>query len=930
MGLNEYYRKRDFDVTAEPRGREHQSGPVLAFIVQKHAASHLHYDFRLELDGVLKSWAVPKGPSLDPSVRRLAIHVEDHPVEYGDFEGVIPAGEYGGGTVMLWDRGAWIPTGDPHKAYRKGDLKFRLEGEKLHGAWHLVRSRRADDDGGKEQWLLFKDKDDEARSESEGLITETEPLSVKTGRSMEEIAAEADDVWRSNRPAASASKSSKTAREQLAAVARAVREKAAEAEREPVEKTKSARPADSAKKTTRTPGSVSPSPADLPGARKAKMPAELLPQLATLVDDVPPGDDWLHEIKFDGYRLVAMVRDGQARLLTRKANDWTDRFPGLAAVFAGLPAKTAVMDGELVVVAPNGTTSFQMLQNVIGSARQDELVFYVFDLMYLDGHDLRGVPLLQRKEALRALLAALPAGGPIRFSDHVLGSGEAFHAQACRMGLEGIIAKRADSRYATNKRTKDWLKVKCQRRQEFVIGGWTEPKGSRVGFGALLLGVYEGERFVHVGKVGTGFDDALLRSLLKRMKALEQDASPFDNFGKRKRPVDVHWVRPELVGEVAFTEWTDEGILRHPTFQGLREDKSAREVVREDAAPPPPSPAPRRKTDEAAALSPKQAAARGTTARVSPPPSTRSRRGRRGASDAEVAGVRISSPDKLVFADRGITKLELARYYEAIGKWMLPHVGNRPLTLVRCPDGVQGQCFYQKHGDEHFHEAIGRVPITENDGDVRTYTYVDSVAALVGMVQMGVLELHTSNAKIDDFERPDRFIMDLDPAPDVPWARTVAAAFEVRDRLAELGLKSWVKTTGGKGLHVAVPLARKHSWDEVKEFSHALAIDVAARYPGQYITKSTLAKRKGKIFLDYLRNGRGATAISAFCVRARPTAAVSVPLSWDELTPALKSDDLTPAAVIQRLSRLKKDPWADFFKSRQTLTQKAKAALKVK
>lgn len=921
MGLQEYHRKRDFDVTAEPKGEEHASGPVLAFVIQKHAASHLHYDFRLELDGVLLSWAVPKGPSLDPSVKRLAVHVEDHPVEYGDFEGVIPRGEYGGGTVMLWDRGAWVPEGDPRKAYRKGDLKFRLEGEKLHGSWHLVRSRRGGDDGGKEQWLLFKGSDENAQPESEGIVTETENQSVKTGRTMEEIAADADDVWHSNRPP----KGAKTAREQLAEVARAAREKAARAGKDagnpdPAGK----KTASSAKKSD----DVDLSPAALPGARKAKMPAEILPELATLEDIVPAGKLWLHEIKFDGYRFVVTLERGRARMLTRKANDWTSRFPDFAQRFADLPAKSAVLDGELVIMGPGGVTSFQLLQNVLNNGRQDELVFYAFDLLYLDGYDLRGVPLLQRKETLERLLSGLPASGPIRYSDHVIGNGKAFLAQGCRMGLEGIISKRADSHY-TSKRTRDWLKIKCQRRQEFVIGGYTEPKGTRTGFGALHVGYYEGNKLVHAGKVGTGFGDETLRELLKRMRKLEAEASPFADFGQRRTPAGVHWVRPELVCEVAFTEFTEEGVLRHPTFQGLREDKSPREVVREEPGAAAPSPAP-----PAGAAPPPSGGGtqptRGRSARAAPPPSTQTRRTRRGAGDAEVAGVRISSPDKLLYPALGITKLDLARYYEEIGEWMLPHVGERPLTLVRCPDGVAGECFYQKHGDQHFIEQIGRVQIAENDGDVKTYTYVDNVAALVGMVQMGVLEMHTSNARIDDFEKPDRFIIDLDPAPDVPWARTVASAFQIHDRLEELGLKSWVKTTGGKGLHVAVPLARKHGWDEVKEFSKQLAADLSARSPGQYITKSTLAKRKGKIFLDYLRNGRGATAISAYCARAKPTAAVSVPITWEELTPELRTDDFTPDAVVARLKRMKVDPWKGFYRSRQTLTKKAKEGVGMK
>lgn len=881
MGLGEYHRKRDFRVTAEPEGEVRSPGDGgLAFVVQKHAASHLHYDFRLELDGVLKSWAVPKGPSLDPSVKRLAVHVEDHPTEYGSFEGIIPRGEYGGGTVMLWDRGRWAPEGDPRRALKKGHLRFRLEGERLRGGWHLVRSRRPGDAGGKEQWLLFKDDDAEARPESAGVLTEEETTSVGTGRSMEEIAAAADAEWRSDAPADRA----------------LVRKKPPPA-RKPRKKAAS-----------------SPAP-KLDAARRRAFPADLTPQLATLVDEVPEGDGWIHEIKYDGYRLLALVRGGKARLMTRRGNDWTDRFPAVAGAAARL-AKTAVLDGELVVFTPEGTTSFQALQNALSSGRAADLVFQAFDLPYLDGMDLAAVPLLQRKAALRALLADADPAGPLRFSDHVTGHGAEFHRQACRLGLEGIISKRADAKYQP-RRTRDWLKVKCLLRQEFVIGGWTEPRGSRSKFGALLLGVHGDDgALVYAGKVGTGFDEARLAEVHARLLPLERDGSPFADHGRRgRRPAGVHWADPELVCEIAFTEWTDEGILRHPVFQGLREDKDPAEVVRErpahaaggtGAAKPPPSPAP----------SPRPT-----------PPSTRPAAPRRGRGEAEIAGVRFTSPEKVLFPVQGLTKGELARYYEAVGEWMLPHVADRPLTLVRCPDGVTGECFYQKHGDQHFGEAVGRVRVKENDGEEKVYTYVDSVAGLVSMVQLGVIELHTSNARRDRFERPDRFVIDLDPGPGVAWARTVEAAFEVRALLEEVGLASWVKTTGGKGLHVLVPLVRRQEWDEVKEFTRAFATELSRRHPGRYVTKSTLAARKGKIYLDYLRNGRGATSISAFCIRAKPTGAISVPVRWEELSATLDPDSFVPAAVVRRVERLKADPWAGYWEARQSITKATRAAL---
>jgi len=909
MGLAEYHRKRDFGKTAEPRGSEHPSGATLAFVIQKHAASHLHYDFRLELDGVLKSWAVPKGPSLDPSVKRLAVHVEDHPVEYGGFEGIIPKGEYGGGTVMLWDHGLWEPLDDAHKGYKKGHLKFALHGEKLHGAWHLVRSRRGEE-GEKEQWLLFKEDDAEARPESEGKITEEEPRSVTTGRTIEEIAADADNTWSSNRP------SKDTAKTRLAAAAA----KAAA-------KLKSAAKPKSAKAPS------SPAPAVPAGARKAAMPKELLPELATLVDDVPAGDDWLHEIKFDGYRMLAFVDRGRVRIVTRKANDWTDRFPGLIEPLRALPAKQAVLDGEVVIVAPNGTTSFQLLQNVLNNGRGGELVYYAFDLLYLDGHDLRSVPLLERKEALRALLGGNVDEGPVRFSDHVVGSGAVFHQHACRMGLEGIIAKRCDSRYVA-KRTKDWLKVKCQRRQEFVIGGWTDPKGSRSAFGSLLLGFHRGGKLVHAGRVGTGFDEALLADVHRRLKKLETDRSPFSNYGQKRAPKDVHWVKPELVCEVAFTEFTEEEILRHPVFQGLREDKSAREVVREDEQALPagvaaddPSPAPSSNVSREA-KKPEYERPLRSRGDLEQPPSTRSRAGARKTPTAEVAGVRISNPAKVLYPDVGVTKLVLAQYYEAIGEtWMLPYCGGRPLTLVRCPEGAGKPCFYQKHADENFPRPIGRIPISENKGEDDVYTYVDSVAGLVSMVQMGVLELHVWGSRRDNPERPDLFIIDLDPDPSVPWDRVVAATLYVREQLGELGLESWCKTTGGKGLHVVVPIARRSTWDEVKTFTHQFVRMLSGKVPGQFVTTSTMAKRKGKIFLDYLRNARGATAISAYSIRAKRGATISVPLSWEELSPKTNPEQFNPAAVIARLKKLKRDPWEDFYKSRQAITKGMKQAV---
>jgi bifunctional non-homologous end joining protein LigD len=545
----------------------------------------------------------------------------------------------------------------------------------------------------------------------------------------------------------------------------------------------------------------------LDGARKRGFPERLTPQLATLVDGRPRGAGGSTRSSTTGTACWRSSAAGKARLVTRRGNDWTARFPAVAAAAAEL-GRTAVLDGEVVALTAQGASSFQALQNALGAGDAAELVFQAFDLPYLDGMDLTAVPLLERKEALRALLAAADPAGPLRSRDHVVGRGPEFHRQACALGLEGIISKRADARYQA-KRTRDWLKVKCLLRQEFVIGGWTEPRGSRARFGALLLGVHGDDgALLYAGKVGTGFDGAALAGVHALLAPLERDESPFANHGRRgRRPAGVHWVEPELVCEIAFAEWTGEGILRHPVFQGLREDRSPAEVVRE-------RPAHLEAGEEAAPERPAKAAPSPAPSPRPTPPSTRPSGPRRKTDDAEVAGVRVSSAGKVLFPASGLTKGDLARYYGEVGEWMLPHAADRPLTLVRCPEGVGGDCFYQKHGDRHFGEAVGRVMVAENDGEEKLYTYVDSVAGLVSLVQMGVVEMHTSNARRDRFERPDRFVIDLDPGPGVAWARTVEAAREVRALLEELGLASWVKTTGGKGLHVLVPLVRRHDWDD--------------------------------------------------------------------------------------------------------------------
>jgi bifunctional non-homologous end joining protein LigD len=927
MGLEEYKRKRNFRATPEPKGKVKKTKGK-SFVIQKHAATRLHYDFRLELDGVLKSWAVPKGPSLDPGEKRLAVHVEDHPIDYGDFEGIIPKGQYGAGTVLLWDRGTWTPEGDPKAGYKKGHLKFQLDGEKLHGGWNLVRfgGRQAEEDG--DNWLLIKIDDEAAQPGSGDAIVRERPESVATGRTLEEIAADPDRVWQSDRPG----KDEGTFKQKIASLA--AKKGNVETPRRGVSRRGSSRKS-----------GIDPSA--IPGARKAAMPASIAPQLATLVEEVPRGEDWLHEIKYDGYRALCKVRDGEARMLTRHAKDWTDRFAPVARESATLPVGQAILDGEVVVLEPDGRTSFQALQNALSEGRQDDLVYFSFDLLYLDGWDLRGAPLAARKQVLAEILAGRQ--GKVRLGDHVPGGGEDFYRHACRFGLEGIVSKRADLPYRSG-RSKDWLKVKCLQRQEFVIVGFTNPEKSRVGFGALLLAVHENRELVYAGKVGTGFDDRTLRDLRKRLDKLEIDKPAFKNPPRGAEARRSHWVRPELVAEVAFTEWTREGILRHPTFQGLREDKSPDEVVRERPQAPPPeartaeakrpaarqaqvpkasakrsSPTPKGKRKAAVDASP---ARKGPKPAVHPAPEEVSvpSQGKSRKKEVEIGGFRFSNPEKVLYPEQGITKRELAVYYSRIADWILPHLADRPLTLVRCPEGRTRQCFYQKHITEHVPPSVRRVDV----GEPEPYGAVSNLEGLLALVQMGVLEIHIWGCHRDKIELPDYVVFDLDPDEGLAWERVVEGTLKVRDFLAELGLRSFLKTTGGKGLHVVFPLVRRDDWDEVKAFTKAVAEAVVASDPSRYTSKLPKASRKGKVFIDYLRNGRGATSIAPYSTRARPGAPVSTPLFWDELDAGVRGNSFDVRNLPERLESLAADPWADFTKVRQSITAAMKKTVGMK
>jgi bifunctional non-homologous end joining protein LigD len=919
MALEAYKRKRNFKKTPEPAGKKAKPrAKGRSYLIQKHAATRLHYDFRLELDGVLLSWAVPKGPSLDPGEKRLAVHVEDHPVDYGDFEGIIPKGQYGGGTVLLWDHGTWEPVGDaandPAAAHKKGHLKFILHGEKLQGGFNLVRMHGDKAGEDKENWLLIKENDEFAVPGSGEAIVLDRPESVASGSSIEEIAADPDRVWESNRKGADKSGSFKEKVRRAAAKALPTA-----AGKKTGKTTAKKAPAPSRKRATAAKTKQDPEeegdggvfdPSAISGAKKAVLPrGGIEPELATLVDEAPPGEGWLNEIKFDGYRVLCEIEGGSAgkvHLWTRRGKDWSDRFRPVAEAAANLPVRQALLDGEVVVLEADGRTSFQALQNALTGGRDKDLVYFVFDLLYLDGYDLRKASLRDRKAALAQVLAGQK--GVVRYSEHVEGQGNAFFRHACSLSLEGIVTKRAEAPYRSS-RGKDWLKVKCIQRQEFVIVGYTDPEGARTGFGALLLAVHdEAGELVFAGKVGTGFNEQLLTDLKRRLSRLERKTPAFANPPRGAEARRSHWVEPELVGEVAFTEWTEDGILRHPSFQGLREDKPPADVVRER---PEPAASTASATKAAKAAPTAKAAMRAQPAKKAPVKSATK------GKDTEVAGVRLSNPGKILYPGQGLTKLDLARYYEAVADRILPYLKDRPLTLVRCPEGQARQCFYQKHVSEQFAASIDRVDV----GEDQPYGAIDSLAGLLALVQMGVLELHIWGAHKDRIEQPDYIVFDLDPDEGLDWKRVVAGARTVRDRLTDLGLETFLKTTGGKGLHVVAPLTRKLSWDDVKAFTKAISEAIVADEPTLYTSKLPKVRRQGKIFIDYLRNGRGATSICAYSTRARPGAPVSTPLFWEELDdPELRGNTYTVENLPARLAAQKSDPWEGFNRGRQSIT----------
>ncbi|HEY0822005.1 MAG TPA: DNA ligase D [Rhizobacter sp.] len=826
--LATYQRKRNFGATPEPAGEVAASGEELSFVVQKHAARRLHYDFRLELDGTLKSWAVPKGPSLDPHDKRMAVQVEDHPLSYGGFEGVIPEGHYGAGSVIVWDRGTWVPLGDPHKGYREGKLKFELRGEKLHGGFTLVRMKSRENER-QVPWLLIKEHDDEARPASEFDVIEALPDSVLAGRRTRPVAAKA--------PAKSPVKTKAKAKAKQ-------------------------------RKT------------------QAELPLSLTPQLATLVDDIPPGDDWLYEIKFDGYRIVTRIDGDDVRCFTRNGHDWSHRMPTLVKAIRALDIGWGWLDGEIIVAGPKGTPDFQLLQNAFDAQRTQEIQYCVFDLPFHDGEDLRERPLRERRERLQALLAD-HAGGTVQFSASFDADPRELLASAKEAGLEGLIAKRASAPYRS-RRSADWVKLKLGQRQEFVIGGFTDPKGSRAGIGSLLLGVHDAEgKLRYAGNVGSGFDDKTLAALRQQLDAIETPTSPYTDGPTRVGTVKLvkpHWVKPKLIAEVAFAEWTKSGHVRQAVFHGLRSDKPAERITKEVA----------------------QHVDRAAPARTALP-----------------NGFRVTHPERVVDPDSGVTKGQLIEYYASVAALMLPHLKQRPVSLLRAPDGVGGQFFFQKHAEKKSFpniEILDRALYPSHD----PLLAIGTPLALLSAAQMNVIEFHTWNATTRAMDRPDRMVFDLDPGEGVAWPMVQEGAQLVHALLDEIGLQGFLKTSGGKGLHVVVPLVPRYDWDTVKDFSQAIVTHLASVIPDRFVAKSGPKNRVGRIFVDYLRNGLGATTVCAWSARARPGLGISVPLAWEEL-PGLKSG--AHWTVLNAAERLAtgNTPWDGYAKAKQSLVKAMKA-----
>jgi bifunctional non-homologous end joining protein LigD len=913
MGLEVYRRKRKFGVTPEPRGHTAR-GKGNRFVIQKHAARRLHYDFRLELDGVMKSWAVTKGPSLVPGEKRLAVHTEDHPIEYNSFEGTIPQGEYGGGTVMIWDRGHWIADGDPHKGYRKGHLDFALEGEKLRGRWHLVRMNRRTGES-KEPWLLIKARDEEAREANDPDILEQEPLSVVSGRSMPEIAEGKGRkrVWHSNRSVADNVKSGATKG------ARASPRKRAPA------RAKQARvPGEGSEgllaRTQRDPGPKGQRKGQRSASRKdessdsAALPEFVPPSLATLREQAPSEPGWLHEIKFDGYRMQARIERGRVALLTRKGLDWTEKFPNVAAAAAKLGAHSALIDGEIVVEDERGVASFSGLQAALKAGEANSFIYYVFDLLHLDGRDLTALPLIERKQQLKRLIGR-KAQGPIRYSEHFEEAGPVVLEHACKMGLEGVVSKRADAPYRGG-RSEAFIKTKCANSQEFVVGGYSLSTVLPKAIGALVAGYYDRGRLIYAGRIGTGYTRAVAADLWKRLHPLETEKPPFDQIPREEaRRRDIKWVEPKTVIESEFRGWTADALVRQAAFKGVREDKPPQEVVREL----PVSGASDAGAGKRAAAASTAVAAK-THARGSGKSGSKTQTRARSSTDSssgekQKSAVRFTHPDRVYWVDVGVTKQALADYYRAAWRWMAPHLIERPLALLRCPDGTKGECFFQKHASAGLDDKYLKMVIDKNRRQVLA---VEDLDGLLSLVQAGVLEVHVRGSRIDRLDICDRIVFDIDPGPDVPWTQVVAAARDVRARLAAIDLVSFVKLSGGKGLHVVLPTVGA-GWETTKAFAQTVALAMHADSPDRYVVTMSKSLRGGKLFIDYFRNSLEQTSVAAYSTRARPVAPVSVPLTWEELGRSKGGAQYTVLNLGKRLDGLKQDPWRDMGQLKQRL-----------
>jgi bifunctional non-homologous end joining protein LigD len=820
--LQAYRARRDFSRTREPAAViEPSSGS--RFVVQKHDARRLHYDFRLEHNGVLWSWAVPQGPSLVVADKRLAVRTEDHPLKYLDFEGSIPKGEYGGGTMIVWDRGAWRPLHDPDKSMLKGHLEFELFGERLRGRWHLVRMKPREN---KEQWLLIKADDEYARPDSAPKIVDESVDSVLSGRTNAELDS-ADEI--------------RTDHRQRAEIA--------------------------ARRPTKAPDA-----ARLKGARKGLLRLFIEPSLASATERPPKGAGWRHEVKFDGYRIQARVDGAEIRLLTRKGLDWRDRFASVAEAVGALGLGSAILDGEIVVEDGAGVSNFSELVNDLKHGRQDRFRYYVFDLLYLNGVDLTNASLADRQGTLAALLASASPSDRLALSEHFSVDGDKFFEHVSRLGLEGMVSKRQDAPYRSG-RSKDWLKSRCVLSQEFIVVGFVPSTTDRRAIGSLALGYYEEKELVLAGRVGSGFSQEEAKALFGALAPISTDASPLRRKPPPEAEIGVRWVVPRLVAQVDYHAWPAEGLIRHASFRGMRDDKEPREIMREDRKPTPLA--------------------------------------------ATSARLELTHPERMLWPAEGVTKQGLAEFYLDNAKWILPHLTGRPLSLVRCPGGVAEKCFFAKHGWAGLSEAVRRAPV----GMDQPALVIDDIDGLLALVQGNVLEIHPWGAGLDDLERPDRLIFDLDPGEDVAWADVIDSAKEVRARLAsDFGLESFVKTTGGKGLHVVAPLAPSIGWAPAKALCKRLADAMAADSPAKFLAQMSKSARKGRIFVDYLRNTRGATAVAAYSTRARPGAAVSTPLGWDELSEAIKSDHYRINNIERRLANLSVDPWAGFFKLRQQAT----------